>query len=178
MSELFSQINEIDRKVTLAVKKWRNDFMTTFMRAFTESARGYAWAIYALALNLLAMGNRNLFVNQTALLRAMFGPLLGWGVGNIFKKLIKRKRPFQSLDDFLALTHSPINDSFPSLHALTSTSFFAGLFLYHHPFAPWVLVWALMVGFSRLYLGVHYLSDLLGGIFLGVLCGGLIFLFN
>jgi undecaprenyl-diphosphatase len=79
------------------------------------------------------------------------------------------------MENFPALTHSPLDDSFPSLHAASSFSFASALFFLHHPYAPYALAWAPLVAFSRLYLGVHYLSDLVGGIVIGVLCGALVY---
>ncbi|MGE0634335.1 MAG: phosphatase PAP2 family protein [Pseudobdellovibrionaceae bacterium] len=38
-----------------------------------------------------------------------------------------------------------------------------------HPLAPWIGIWAHLVSFSRIYLGVHYSSDVAGGIAVGFL---------
>lgn len=178
MPKFFLRIDAIDKKIMLAIEALRINWLILILRIFTESARGYSWAIYVITLNILIVMNIDLFFRQDDIRKALFCPLFAWGFGKIIKAIVKRKRPFQGIENFSALTHSPINDSFPSLHAASTTSFFAGLFICHHPLAPIVGVWALIVSFSRLYLGVHYLTDLLGGMLIGVLGGSLIFLMN
>ncbi len=80
------------------------------------------------------------------------------------KLLVRRPRP--QLTDLPPLTGTPTQLSFPSAHAATS---FAGARLYTRmgvPAAPlYTLAGALAL--SRLYLGVHYPSDVLGGALLG-----------
>jgi undecaprenyl-diphosphatase len=171
MNSLLHKIDELDRKCIIATRLWQTDLMTSVMRLFTESARGYAWSVYALILFLLNKFHLIFFSEQRLLFKAMYCPLLGLVLGKTIKLSIKRKRPYQSIENFQALTHSPLDDSFPSLHATSTISFFTGLYLNHQSYAGWILVWALIVIFSRLYLGVHYLSDLIGGILLGFFCG-------
>ena len=40
-----------------------------------------------------------------------------------------------------------------------------------HPFAPFAALWAVGVSFSRVWLGVHFASDVLGGAVLGAIVG-------
>ena len=46
------------------------------------------------------------------------------------------------------------------------------------PFTIFILMWALLVSYSRIYIGVHYPGDILGGIILGLFLGSLVLIIN
>jgi undecaprenyl-diphosphatase len=67
------------------------------------------------------------------------------------------------------LVTAPHDASFPSGHAATSFAAAIVLTFYAPRWAPlWILL-AVAIGFSRVYVGVHYPLDILGGAVLGVL---------
>lgn len=177
LKQFFIQVDSLDKKLISAIALKRNSFATIVFKIFTESARGYLWVFYVLALNYLIWSNIILFPYQIHLLQAMFAPLLAWFFGKLVKLIFKRKRPIQAIPGLVAKTHSPMNDSFPSLHAASSSSFATVLIFMHYPHAEVFALWSVFVTCSRLYLGVHYLSDLLGGLLIGILSGTFIFIF-
>ena len=89
---------------------------------------------------------------------------------NIIKNLVQRPRPFVTFPDIQILIPTPSEFSFPSGH--TSSSFAAAAVFYR--FLPKKLgvpsvILAGLIGFSRLYVGVHYPTDVLAGVFMGVI---------
>ena len=90
---------------------------------------------------------------------------LGYLLGNLFlKNIIARPRPFQVDPSISILIPAPREFSFPSGHALSS--FESALVIRHHNKA-WgrvALVLAAVIAFSRIYLRVHYPTDILGGL--------------
>ncbi len=97
--------------------------------------------------------------------RRATGTVVGVYVLNtLVKLLVRRRRP--QLPGLPPLTNTPTQLSFPSAHASTS---FAGALAYTRLGLPAVPLYALAKGLaiSRLYLGVHYPSDVLAGAVLG-----------
>ena len=91
----------------------------------------------------------------------------------VLKWVFGRKRPLSPL------LKAARGLSFPSGHAIMSVSFF-GVIIYcvlHSSFPEWVkivatillIVLILLIGFSRIYLRVHYTSDVLAGFLIGLI---------
>lgn len=90
---------------------------------------------------------------------------------SFIKFLFERIRPCHVLPDVDLLVGCGSGYSFPSSHAVNN---FAGAFVlsFFLPKAKWGLfVFASVVAFSRVYVGVHYPSDVIGGAILGIACG-------
>lgn len=90
----------------------------------------------------------------------------------LIKHLVCRMRPCHKLEDEELIVKRPSFYSFPSGHTSSSFSVFAvALFRCNTDLCVSVFILAFLIGFSRIYLRVHYLTDVLCGIALGMLCG-------
>ena len=90
----------------------------------------------------------------------------------ILKHIVRRERPVWKLADEEQLIHRPKYYSFPSGHTSASFCVVAVALLRCQPITILlVFIIAVMVAVSRVYLRVHYLSDVLVGMVLGLLCG-------
>jgi undecaprenyl-diphosphatase len=97
---------------------------------------------------------------------------LGANIGShlvvqILKRTVVRPRPSVALHDLKASVALPDAYSFPSGHACAATAIAGVLLFAHSPLAPPFVLLALLVGASRVYLRVHYPSDVVAGHFIG-----------
>ncbi len=89
----------------------------------------------------------------------------------IIKHLVKRNRPCKSVEKEKMLIRIPIDYSFPSGHSTSSFAVFTVILLTMPQICIPVFILASMIAFSRMYLQVHYPSDVACGIIIGMICG-------
>ncbi|MCD8395774.1 MAG: phosphatase PAP2 family protein [Lachnospiraceae bacterium] len=101
---------------------------------------------------------------------ALLGSLL---VNNlILKNLVNRTRPYEVIEGLVCLVSPAKDASFPSGH--TGASFASAVAIYRQlpkRYGVLLLILAALIAFSRLYVGIHYPTDVLGGLVTGVALG-------
>ena len=85
------------------------------------------------------------------------------------KNLIDRQRPFM-VDESIKLLITASGSSFPSGHTGASFAAAVSIFICNKKAGVAALVLASLIGFSRMYLFVHFPTDILGGIVVGSIC--------
>ncbi len=91
-----------------------------------------------------------------------------WLIAHIIKNILKTSRPDIATD--ILMKNESIY-AFPSGHTTLIFAVAAVLYFYHKKMAYAVALLGLAVGLSRVYIGVHYPIDVLGGIVLGITVG-------
>jgi undecaprenyl-diphosphatase len=160
-------IQGVDDDAFRAVNTWApgNSFDSVMM-VLTLYGRDLVWG--ALTVGLFIIGDAR--EKKAALtLAVLFLVLTGLGAG--VKAFDARPRPYDTLDGVRLLVERESDFSFPSGHAL----FLAGGVVIVWVFlkgwwAALLTAEAVLVGFSRVYVGVHYPIDVVGGAFLGAGC--------
>ncbi len=93
---------------------------------------------------------------------------------SVLKPLIQRIRPCNVLENIHLLVNCTRAYSFPSSHAM---NIFTGCFLLSYSYRKirlFFLIIAILVSYSRVYVGVHYPFDVLAGVVLGIFCAFII----
>lgn len=118
----------------------------------------------ALARRLTRHAGESAFIFATVALSGLIADLLKPVFGRARPKLLFADHMF----GFTGLGAHADHWSFPSGHTVTAASLAAALFLLYPRFWPAYLVAALLVAASRVAIDAHYLSDVIGGAFLGI----------
>lgn len=166
---MFQKIQYFDDNVINWVGRLHKPKLNKFMVFMSAiGSKGFVWFCLCVPL-LIVLRWRNIGVNV----------ILGLAVAHIageilIKHIVCRIRPCHKLEDEYLIVKRPRYYSFPSGHTTSSFAVFAVILLrLGGPLALAVAVVAITIGFSRVYLRVHYLTDVLFGILLGTLCGAL-----
>ncbi len=94
---------------------------------------------------------------------------------DLLKPLFSRLRPCNRFPDIELLIQKPSSPSFPSGHTMVAFAAAMMLYYFNKRLGVACFVLAFLIAFSRLYLFVHYPTDILGGILFGVLSSKLLY---
>ena len=180
----FQQIDE-------AISKWMlslhgSDFINHFLKFFTLLGEGgIIWIISLLVILIVVVIKKRKV--PVVLLCGAIALLLGWLFNDYcLKLLVQRTRPYHNAeafgDTFKVFMDSidykyPSSYSFPSGHSFSSFNAATTITLYKKKLGFIAYPVALIIAFSRIFVGAHYFSDVLVGSILGVIfstCGYLI----
>lgn len=139
-------------------------WLDAFFKNFTALGNGGAiWIVITVILLIFPKTRKcGIMMAISLIMCLIFGNLL-------LKPIIARTRPFDINQSFNIMIAKPKDFSFPSGHTLASFASAYTIFKNHKKWGISALIFAGLMGFSRLYLCVHYPTDVLGGIALGII---------
>ncbi|MEG0251188.1 MAG: phosphatase PAP2 family protein [Christensenellaceae bacterium] len=158
---------ELDLSMLFAASVWLKCLVfDVFMPIITlVGNKGILWIIVAVVL----FCNKKTRKSGYALALTI---LLCYIIGNVFlKELVMRPRPFETLGITQLLIAAPDGFSFPSGHATSSFAALCVLYATQKNLRIPAAIYAMLISFSRVYLFVHYPTDVLCGALLGIGCG-------
>jgi len=184
---------EWDRTVFLAVNGAGSGILTAIMRLITNVDNWVPFLLAAVVLLILA-GRTMPVRNPTGgrwkralqrrnprivILCLILSAAASDQASYHLKRWVGRPRPcfdpdLSGMVEYRGDVHG--NRSFPSAHAANSAALATAVSLAYPPMAPVAALVAFLVGYSRVYLGVHYPLDVIAGWGIGVACGSLVWL--
>ena len=152
------------------IQGWHTDWLSAIMIFFTKLGdEGFLWIAVSIVL-LLFPKTRKCGVAMA--LSMLLTTILG---NKIIKNIVARPRPFAVDESVKLLIEQPGQYSFPSGHTANGFTAAVSIFLFYKKPGIAALVVAGIIAFSRMYLFVHYPTDILGGIVLGTLDAALVY---
>lgn len=160
MNTFLQSVQNLDGEILLQIQQHlRTDMLTPLMKFVTFLGNGgWFWILCAVVLLAIPKTRKT---GYAAVLSLIFGVIV---TNLLLKNIVARPRPFAEIEALIPLIAKPTDFSFPSGH--TTASFAVALVMLRmlpKKIGIPAVVLATLVAFSRLYLGVHYPTDVLAG---------------
>ncbi len=140
-------------------------FMDVLMKGITFLGNaGWIWILTGITLSVIPKTRKT---GITVCCALIFSLIL---CNLTLKPLIARARPYDLISGIELIISTPSDFSFPSGHTSASFAAAVAIFMHNKKWGAGALTLATLIAFSRLYLYVHFPSDILGGIIIGSLC--------
>lgn len=162
---MLEALQQTDLSILLWIQNHlRMDFMTGFWKAVTFLG-DYGWFWIVLGIGFIIY-RKTRFVGVSVMLSLVIEAL----ITNVFiKNWIARIRPYNYSSEVILLISEQVDFSFPSGHSGASfAAAYICIRMLPKKYGVPLFILAILISFSRLYVGVHFPSDVLGGIIIGL----------
>ncbi|WCK56464.1 undecaprenyl-diphosphatase [Aneurinibacillus sp. Ricciae_BoGa-3] len=143
----------------------KNSLLDGIMKAFSS----YGPILYGIVLLVIIFASKSKAMRRVGL-GGIAAAVIGLAVNFVIHHVFYRARPFVTHHVNLLLTHAP-DSSFPSDHTVGAFSITFALWRFYPRLGKLLLAIAILVGISRVFVGNHYPTDVLGGAIVGILSG-------
>jgi undecaprenyl-diphosphatase len=156
-----------DRRLMLRLNRWQAPcWVRHWMMIATRAGDGWLWG--TIGVILLLWGGPHRFDALAAGLAAVAVSQLTF---RVLKRIIGRERPCASEPHAWSMLLPPDRFSFPSGHSITAFAIATAIGLHYPALMVGLIFCALSVAASRVILGLHYLSDVVAGMLIGIVIG-------
>lgn len=173
MKSLLEYISTRDINILRIINNsWKCKFLDIIMPAMTYLGSFPFMFIFCTVAFLLSSTLLHVMA-----IKAMISITISTGIGKLLKISVTRLRPFIAIPNLNIKKIGIDKYSFPSGHTTGAFSLAVIIALYFPIFGFITIPLACFVGISRIYIGVHYPTDVLVGVFLGSICSILTYRF-
>ena len=169
---MFHFLIQIDRSVFLFFNKTlSNPFFDTIFPIITEPRNWLIVALIAMIFFIFKEKKKALGVIALVLIAVALSDLIAY---RILKPLLGRLRPCHPefyIEGGRFLIGMKTSFSFPSNHAMNMFTAATVLSYFYRKYFGYFFGFAVLIGFSRIYVGVHYPLDIIGGAVFGIIFG-------
>lgn len=163
---MFNFIQNLDVALLQMIQALQTDSLNKLMVFITHLGDyGILWISVSL---LLFINKKTRKIGLSALISLAVCALI---VNVFLKPIVHRIRPFDMITEFQILIKKPTDWSFPSGHTASAFTMTYVFYKYLKKYFSFVLILSILISFSRLYLTLHYPSDVIAGIIIGLLSG-------
>ena len=171
-------LDSLDRSIFLFLNGMHNDFFDVFMWYVSKTA---TWSLMLLFLLYIIFKNNWRMALMVVLGIALTITLADQISSGLIKDFIGRFRPTHN-PEIESIVHT-VNGykgglyGFVSSHAANTlgVAVYISLLFRNRYITLFMMLWSLLVAYSRIYLGVHYPGDILGGMVVGVISGFVVY---
>ena len=156
----------MDKKIVIKLHNFalNNKIVYNFIKFIINISAYIFFIIFGITTAILAI------YNDEKTFRFFFVTVFIIFFNMLIRKLIGRKRPFDVLKINSIVSHKSAG-SFPSNHSASAMAIGLAFFYINHTYGIIIFIMAVITGVSRVFAGLHYLSDVLAGFFVGIFWG-------
>lgn len=173
---LIEQLHQLDLSLFRHInEQWTNTTLDSILPFLREAGFWLPFYLFLLLLVVFNFGKQSIWWILTVLFTAAVSDLIS---SSVLKESIFRLRPCQDPSMIMyvrvLVNYCPHSSSFPSSHAVNhfaATTFIYQTLKFTSKWWRLMFLWAFVIIYAQVYVGVHYPFDVLGGTLIGILIG-------
>ena len=172
---MFEYIKALDREITIFLNNLSHEYLDIIMIILSNK---FVWIPLYLFLILWLLRFNNKFFIRNIILCVSAVLISDFITSSIMKPYFERLRPCNDpyISEFINIVSGCGRKfSFASSHASTTFSLATIIYLISDKKIKYLFLWSILIGYSRIYLGVHFFMDVIFGFLVGFLTSVIIY---